>query len=55
MHRGLHRQRFTGRHTFEVGVSPATVSRGLRRAGLSRLKDFEPSRSGATSATIPAR
>ena len=26
----------------EVGVSPATVSRVLRRAGLSRLKDIEP-------------
>ena len=26
----------------EVGVSPATVSRVLRRAGLSRLRDLEP-------------
>jgi transposase InsO family protein len=39
----LRRQRFTGRHIArEVGVSPATVSRVLRRAGLSRLKDLEP-------------
>jgi transposase InsO family protein len=39
----LRRQRFTGRHiALEVGVSPATVSRVLKRAGLSRLKDIEP-------------
>jgi len=39
----LRRQRFTGRHiAHEVDVSPATVSRVLRRAGLSRLKDIEP-------------
>lgn len=39
----LRRQRFTGRHIArEVGVSPATVSRVLRRTGLSRLKDLEP-------------
>jgi transposase InsO family protein len=39
----LRRQRLTGRHIAqEVGVSPATVSRVLRRAGLSRLKDIEP-------------
>lgn len=39
----LRRQRRTGRHiALEVGVSPATVSRMLRRAGLSRLKDLEP-------------
>jgi transposase InsO family protein len=39
----LRRKRFTGRHIArEVGVSPATVSRVLRRAGLSRLKDLEP-------------
>jgi len=39
----LRRQRWTGRHiALEVGVSPATVSRVLRRAGLSRLKDIEP-------------
>jgi hypothetical protein len=25
-----------------VGVSPATVSRVLKRAGLSRMKDLEP-------------
>ena len=39
----LRRQRFTGRHiALAVSVSPATVSRVLRRAGLSRLKDLEP-------------
>ena len=39
----LRRQRLTGRHiAVAVGVSPATVSRVLRRAGLSRLRDLEP-------------
>ena len=39
----LRRQRLTGRHIAQtVGVSPATVSRVLKRAGLSRLKDLEP-------------
>jgi transposase InsO family protein len=39
----LRRQRFTGKHiAMEVGVSPATVSRILKRARLSRLKDIEP-------------
>ncbi|WP_206079199.1 IS481 family transposase, partial [Allomesorhizobium camelthorni] len=39
----LRRQRWTGRHiAVEVGVSPATVSRVLKRAGLWRLKDIEP-------------
>jgi transposase InsO family protein len=39
----LRRQRWTGQHIArEVGVSPATVSRVLRRAGLSRLKDLDP-------------
>ena len=39
----LRRQRLTGKHIAnEVGVSPATVSRVLKRAGLSRLKDIEP-------------
>jgi transposase InsO family protein len=39
----LRRQRFTGRHiALKVGVSPATVSRVLKRAGLSRLKQLEP-------------
>ncbi|MER9332401.1 leucine zipper domain-containing protein, partial [Mesorhizobium sp. M0293] len=34
----LRRQRWTGSHiAMEVGVSPATVSRVLKRAGLSRL------------------
>ena len=40
----LRRQRWTGKHIArETGVSPATVSRVLKRAGLSRLKDLEPS------------
>jgi len=39
----LRRERWTGRHiAATVGVSPATVSRVLKRAGLSRLKDIEP-------------
>ena len=39
----LRRQRWTGQHiALEAGVSPATVSRVLKRAGLSRLKDLEP-------------
>jgi transposase InsO family protein len=39
----LRRQRWTGQHIAQVaGVSPATVSRVLKRAGLSRLKDIEP-------------
>ena len=39
----LRRQRLTGMHiAMTVGVSPATVSRVLKRAGLSRLKDIEP-------------
>jgi transposase InsO family protein len=39
----LRRQRWTGKHiAMAVGVSPATVSRVLKRAGLSRLKDIEP-------------
>jgi transposase InsO family protein len=39
----LRRLRWTGKHiAHEVGVSPATVSRVLRRAELSRLKDIEP-------------
>lgn len=38
---GLRHQRFTDQHIArEVGVSPATVSRVLRRVGLSRLKDL---------------
>ena len=37
------RQRLCGRHIAELtGVSPATVSRVLRRARLSRLKDLAP-------------
>jgi len=39
----LRRQRRSGKHIArEAGVSPATVSRVLKRAGLSRLKDLEP-------------
>ena len=39
----LRRQRWTGKHIArQVGVSPATVSRVLKRAGLSRFKDLEP-------------
>jgi len=39
----LRRQRLTGKHiAMEVSVSPATVSRVLRRAALSRLKDIAP-------------
>ncbi len=39
----LRRQRFCGRQIArETGVSPATVSRILRRAGLSRAKDLDP-------------
>jgi transposase-like protein len=39
----LRRQRLPGRHIAKAaGVSPATVSRILNRAGLSRLRDLEP-------------
>jgi transposase InsO family protein len=39
----LRRRRWTGKQiAAEAGVSPATVSRVLKRAGLSRLKDLEP-------------
>ncbi len=39
----LRRQRYTGRQiAAEVGVSPATVSRILRRSGLNSLKALEP-------------
>jgi len=39
----LRRQRLTGQHIAgKTGVSPATVSRVLRRAGLSRIRDLEP-------------
>lgn len=39
----LRRQRLTGKHIAkQVGVSAATVSRVLKRADLSRLKDIEP-------------
>jgi transposase InsO family protein len=39
----LRRQRLCGNHIAKrVGVSPATVSRILRRAGLSRMRDLDP-------------
>lgn len=39
----LRRQRLTGKHIARLaGVSSATVSRVLKRAGLSRLKDLDP-------------
>ncbi len=39
----LRRKRLTGKHIAHMtGVSAATVSRVLRRAGLSRIKDLEP-------------
>jgi transposase InsO family protein len=39
----LRRQRFTGRQiAADLGVSPATVSRILRRLGLNRMRDLEP-------------
>jgi transposase InsO family protein len=39
----LRRQRWTGKAiAAELGVSPATVSRILKRLGLSRLRDLEP-------------
>jgi transposase InsO family protein len=39
----LRRQRHTGKQiAVEVGVSPATVSRILRRLGLNRMRDLEP-------------
>ena len=39
----LRRQRWTGKQIArETGVSPATVSRVLKRLGLSRLRDLDP-------------
>jgi transposase InsO family protein len=39
----LRRQRLCANHiAVQAGVSPATVSRVLRRAGLSRMRDLEP-------------
>lgn len=39
----LRRQRFTGQQIArDTGVSPATVSRVLRAAGLNRIRDLEP-------------
>ena len=43
----LRRQRLCGKHiALQTGVSPATVSRVLRRAGLSRMKDMGPTGTG---------
>jgi transposase InsO family protein len=40
----LRRQRFTGRHIAQLTqLSPATVSRVLRRLGLNRQRDLQPS------------
>lgn len=39
----MRRQRHTGKQiAAEVEVSPATVSRILRRLGLNRIRDLEP-------------
>jgi transposase InsO family protein len=39
----LRRQRLTGKHiALQLGVSPATISRVLRQARLSRMRDLEP-------------
>ena len=39
----LRRQRMTGKHiAIELAISPATVSRILRRLGLNRIRDLEP-------------
>ncbi len=39
----LRRKRLTGKHIARLtGASPATVSRVLKRAGLSRMKDLQP-------------
>jgi hypothetical protein len=41
--RGFARQRYTGKRIAgELGISPATVSRILRRLGLNSLKALEP-------------
>ena len=53
----LRRQRWTGKQiAAELGISPATVSRILRRLGLNRIAALwsRPNRSAATSATMPA-
>src|SRR3979409_2564763 len=43
----LRRQRYTGSQiAVEVGVSPATVSRILRRRGLNKLAALEPAQPG---------
>ncbi len=52
----LRRQRYTGKQiAAELGVSPATVSRILRRRGsTSSARWSRPSRCAATSASTPA-
>src|ERR1051326_3359010 len=41
----LRRQRWTGKQiAVQVGISPATVSRVLRRSGLSKLSALEPAK-----------
>ena len=43
----LRRQRWTGKQiAVEVGVSPATVIRVLRRLGLNKLSALEPAEAG---------
>ena len=53
----LRRQRHTGKQiAAELGISPATVSRILKRLGLNRMARWSrPSRSAATSVQDPAR
>ncbi|MGY3499493.1 transposase [Bradyrhizobium sp. USDA 4469] len=53
----LRRQRHTGQQiAIEVKVSPATVSRVLRRLGLNRIRDLDrPSRSAVMSVSLQAR
>jgi transposase len=49
----LRRQRYTGKQiAAEVGVSPATVSRILRRLGLNRLAALEPAEPGENAVTV---
>ena len=51
----LRRQRFTGKHiAAEVDVSPATVSRILKRLGLNRLQALEPAEPVRRYEIIPA-
>jgi transposase-like protein len=53
--RGLRRQRWTARQiAAETGVSPATVSRILRRLGLRRIQALEPAEPVRRYQRIPA-